>query len=108
MTEVPAIPAHAVPVDAVLLDVREPDEWAAGHVEGAAHIPMGDLPGRLAELPSADPLHVICRSGQRSGQVVRWLQQQGVPSVNVGGGMQAWAAAGRPMVSENGTSPVVA
>ena len=108
MSEAPAITVDRLPTDAVLLDVREPDEWAAGHVEDATHVPMGEVPIRVGELPAAAPLYVVCRSGKRSGQVVLWLQEQGVDAVNVTGGMQAWAAAGRPMVSQTGATPTVA
>ncbi len=108
MSDAPAITVNLLPTDAVLLDVREPDEWAAGHVEGATHVPMGEVPIRVGELPAAAPLYVICRSGKRSGEVVLWLAEQGIDSVNVAGGMQAWAAAGRTMVSQTGATPSVA
>ena len=108
MSDAPAITVNLLPTDAVLLDVREPDEWAAGHVEGATHVPMGEVPIRVGELPAAAPLYVICRSGKRSGEVVLWLAEQGIDSVNVTGGMQAWAAAGRAMVSQTGATPIVA
>ena len=107
---VPAVGPDAVPATAVLVDVREDDEWVAGHAEGAHHIPMGDVPARLAELTElADggELVVVCRSGGRSGRVVEWLVQQGVDAVNLDGGMGAWEASGRPMVSETGGEPFV-
>ena len=107
MDNVPEILVQDLPADAVILDVREPDEWAAGHVEGATHVPLGEVPQRLGELPDADPLYVICRSGNRSGRAVAWLGQQGVETVNVAGGMRAWAAAGRPMVSDAGEPAVL-
>jgi rhodanese-related sulfurtransferase len=107
MQNVPEISVQDLPADAVILDVREDDEWAAGHVEGATHVPLGEVPQRLGELPDGDPLYVICRSGNRSGRAVAWLGQQGVESVNVAGGMRAWAAAGRPMVSDAGAPAVL-
>ena len=97
--QVPTVPAAEVPDDAVVLDVREDDEWAAGHIAGATHIAMGDVPSRLDELPEGDPLYVTCRSGGRSARVTAWLNQNGYDAVNVGGGMGEWQAAGRPMVS---------
>lgn len=109
--QVAEVPAEHVPDDALLLDVREDDEWTAGHVEGAVHIPLGDVPLRFSEVGEVTaerPLHVICRSGARSARAVAWLAEQDVPAVNVGGGMQAWAQAGRPMTSENGQPPRVA
>ena len=97
--------AAELPADAVLLDVREDDEWAAGHAPDAQHVPMNEVPARLAELPDADPLYVICRSGGRSGRVAGFLARQGRSVVNVEGGMQAWAAAGRAMVGERDGVP---
>jgi rhodanese-related sulfurtransferase len=86
-----------------LLDVREDDEWQAGHAEGALHIPISDFVARYGELTEAAPqdgrVHVICRSGGRSAQVAMYLVQQGIDAVNVDGGMQVWAAAGRPVVN---------
>jgi len=108
MNDVPAIGVNDLPPGAVLLDVREDDEWTAGHAPEARHLPMSQLTGRLDEVPAVDPLYVICRSGSRSARVVAFLSQQGVPAVNVAGGMQSWAAAGRPMVAERaGATPDV-
>jgi rhodanese-related sulfurtransferase len=93
-----------VPKDALLLDVREDDEWAAGHADGALHIPMSDFVGRFGELTERvdgdAPVFVVCRVGGRSAQVTQYLRQQGVTAVNVDGGMLAWEAAGRPLVAE--------
>jgi rhodanese-related sulfurtransferase len=107
MHNVPEVSVQDLPADAVILDVREDDEWAAGHVGGATHVPLGEVPQRLGELPDADPLYVICRSGNRSGRAVAWLGQQGIETVNVAGGMRAWAAAGRPMVADTGVPTVI-
>ena len=68
---------------------------------------MSELTGRIAELPDADPLYVVCRSGGRSARVVAFLAGQGYPAVNVDGGMQSWAAQGRPIVAEVGSPPHV-
>jgi rhodanese-related sulfurtransferase len=84
-----------------VLDVREPEEWQAGHIEGAVHIPLGDLVARVAEVPEGQTL-VVCKVGGRSARAVMWLAQQGHDVVNLDGGMLEWEAAGRPMVSENG------
>ena len=82
---------------ALLVDVREPDEWAAGHANGARHIPLGELAAREHELPRDREILLICRSGRRSAQAVGVLIQAGHPSAtNVAGGMQAWARAGLP------------
>ncbi len=88
---------------AYLLDVREPDEWAAGHAPGAHHLPKMEVPARLAEIPADAEVVVVCRSGGRSGQVVSYLMGNGWDNVrNLDGGMQDWAAEGRAVVSENG------
>lgn len=102
---VPAVVVADIPEQAVLLDVREDDEWAAGHAPGAVHLPMGQVAQRLDELATAFPDHVVrvvCRSGGRSARVTAYLKQAGWDAVNVEGGMRAWAAAGRPMVAELG------
>jgi rhodanese-related sulfurtransferase len=105
--QVPTVPAAEVPEDAVVLDVREDDEWTAGHIEGATHIPMGQVPSRLDDVPDGDPVFVICRGGGRSARVAAWLNQNGYDAVNMAGGMGAWDAAGRHMVSETGRPPYV-
>ena len=102
---VPVVTVAELPDDAVMVDVRERNEWVAGHAPDALFIPMGDLPGQLEALPISDePLAIVCRSGNRSGRVVAWLALQGIDAVNVAGGMQAWDAAGKPMVAE-GSGP---
>ena len=111
MTSPVPVPVTAVadlPERAVLLDVRENDEWAAGHAPGAVHVPMGQVAQRLDELTTVFPdrsVHVVCRSGGRSARVTAYLKQAGWAAVNVDGGMRAWAAAGRPMVAESHTTP---
>ncbi|KOV91887.1 sulfurtransferase [Streptomyces sp. NRRL B-3648] len=89
-----------------LLDVREDDEWQAGHAEGALHIPISEFVARYGELTEAAPqdgrVHVICRSGGRSAQVTTYLVQQGIDAVNVDGGMQHWQTTGRPVVTDEG------
>ncbi len=104
--QIPTIDAAAVPADAALLDVREQDEWDAGHVAGALHIPIGEVVARLGELPD-EKLYVLCRVGGRSAQVVQYLVQNGREAVNVDGGMYAWDGAGRPMVSSGGQDAFV-
>ncbi len=83
---------------AVLIDVREPDEWRAGHAPRATLVPLGKLPARLAELPRDREILLICRSGNRSGQAQRWLRQQGFGNTfNVVGGMNDWQRADLPV-----------
>ncbi|WP_188188859.1 rhodanese-like domain-containing protein [Nonomuraea sp. SYSU D8015] len=105
---VPEIEASAVPDDAYLLDVREADEWVAGHAPDAVHIPMTQIQERVEEVPGDRTVYVVCRVGGRSLQVAAWLNHLGRDAVNVGGGMQSWEAARRPMVSETGQQPFVA
>jgi rhodanese-related sulfurtransferase len=95
-----------LPEGLAVLDVREPQEWAAGHIEGAVHIPLGELAERIDEVPEGQTL-VVCKVGGRSGRAVGYLAQQGRDVVNLDGGMLDWEAAGRAMVSETGAPPQV-
>ena len=104
---VPQIPAVEVPAGAYLLDVREDEEWDAGHVSGAVHIPLGELGARYTELDRDRPLYVICRSGHRSGHAALALAGAGWDAANVSDGMIGWQAAGLPMASASG-QPYVA
>ncbi|MFP5021116.1 rhodanese-like domain-containing protein [Pseudonocardia phyllosphaerae] len=105
---VPTVGVADLPSETPLLDVRELDEWTAGHAPHARHLPMSELAARMNEVPQDDPLYVVCRSGGRSGRVVAYLAQQGFPAVNVDGGMQDWAAAGREVVTDDGSAPRIA
>ena len=95
-----------LPDGLTVLDVREPVEWQYGHIEGSIHIPLGELTGRLDEVPDGQTL-VVCKVGGRSAQAVMWLAQQGRDVVNLDGGLLDWAAAGRALVSETGRPPQV-
>ncbi|WP_433179132.1 rhodanese-like domain-containing protein [Actinoallomurus sp. CA-150999] len=106
--QVPAVEVAKVPDDAYLLDVRELDEWQAGHAPRAIHIPLSQLGARASEVPTGEDVFVICRSGARSASVVMAFNNAGWKTANVSGGMHAWVAAGRPMVSESGSEPYVA
>ncbi|ANY06695.1 rhodanese-like domain-containing protein [Pseudonocardia sp. HH130630-07] len=106
--QVPTVSVSDVPADAPMLDVRELDEWTAGHAPAARHLPMSELAGRTGEIPGDDPLYVVCRSGGRSARVVAYLAQQGFPAVNVAGGMQEWSASGRDVVTDDGSAPRIA
>lgn len=88
--------------DVVLLDVREHQEWIAGHAPAARHIPMNEIPARVDELPRHARIVCVCRSGNRSGQVTAWLLQQGYDATNMTGGMQQWSASGHPVVNHAG------
>jgi rhodanese-related sulfurtransferase len=83
---------------ALLIDVRQPEEWNAGHAPNATLIPLGSLSARLADIPRDREVLLICRSGNRSGTAQRQLLQLGYEQVlNVSGGMNAWAGAGLPV-----------
>ena len=91
----------------VLLDVREDDEWQRGHAAGAQHIPMGDIPSRMAEIDADATLYVICHAGGRSLKVSHYLARNGYEPINVTGGMLAWAGAGRPVTTDSGDPGIV-
>lgn len=102
-TGIMSLPSEfGTPGTAVLLDVREDDEWQRGHAAGALHIPMGQVPSRLDEIDRSGEVYVICHVGGRSLRVAQFLQGNGYHAVNVNGGMQAWADAGRPVITDDG------
>ena len=82
---------------ALLVDVREPDEWRAGHAAGARHIPLGRLAAELGKLPADREVLFICRSGNRSGTATSMARRAGLNATNVAGGTTAWARAGLPL-----------
>jgi rhodanese-related sulfurtransferase len=93
--------SNPIPDGYVLLDVREQDEWDAGHAPGAVHIPMGELPTRTDDIPEGE-LVVVCRSGGRSARSVAWLNQGGFDAYNLVSGMKGWQAANLPVVRDDG------
>ena len=104
---VPAVSVRAIPDGSLLLDVREPDEWRAGHAPQAVHAPVSAFFSHLDDLPTDRVVAVVCAVGTRSTQVAAWLNANGWDAVNVDGGMVAWVAAGLPMESESGLPPSV-
>ena len=106
--QVPTVTPATVPDGAYLLDVREADEWKAGRIPGAHHIPLRDVPRRLAEVPTAGDVVVVCRVGGRSAHAAAYLLAQGWDNVlNLAGGLRAWQEAGRPLVAEAEAAPRV-
>lgn len=83
---------------AVVIDVREPFEYAAGHVPGAALVPLGQLQRHTAGLPRGVPVYVICASGNRSLAAAHDLTRAGVDAWSVAGGTGAWTRAGHPVL----------
>jgi rhodanese-related sulfurtransferase len=99
--------AQRVDEGALLLDVREDDEWHAGHAPGAQHLPLGRLQAEHDELPKDRPIVAICRVGGRSERAAVALRGVGYDVVNLAGGMRAWAAAGQAVVRDDGTPGTV-
>jgi len=93
---------------AVLVDVRELEEWNVGRAPQAIHIPLGELGVRVAELPTDRKLIMVCRSGGRSGVAAEALVNRGLDALNLAGGMQAWRAASLPVVADGGAPGEVA
>ena len=79
-----------------LIDVREPDEFAEGRVEGATSIPLGQVPDRVAEVPADTKVYIICAAGGRSMKAAEFLTARGIDAINIAGGTKAWVASGRP------------
>ncbi|HEV2250015.1 MAG TPA: rhodanese-like domain-containing protein [Candidatus Limnocylindria bacterium] len=88
--------------DLHLLDVREPDEWRAGHIAGSQHIPLGELRARVAEVPKDTAILTVCRHGNRSDAAARGLRTLGYTVENLDGGVTAWKQAGLPLEAEDG------
>ncbi len=96
-----------LPEQLVVLDVREDDEWEAGHIEGSLHIPLMQLANRFGEVATTGQTLVVCRVGSRSAHATAYLVRQGVDAVNLAGGLAAWANAQRPLVTDDGRPPRV-
>ena len=89
--------AHAA--GATVLDVRNPDEYVAGHVAGAVLIPLGELAARQDEIPEGDPLYVLCAVGGRSLTATKALVEAGYEAVSVAGGTNGWVERGGAIVT---------
>jgi rhodanese-related sulfurtransferase len=107
MFETPDVPTISVAeldderlAEVHVLDVREQYEWDEGHIDAAQHIPLGDLPARLAEVPDDQQVVCVCAVGGRSGRAAHFLGATGREAVNLDGGMNAWLSAGRPISVE--------
>ena len=97
-----ALDASKVQAEREFVDVREDDEWQAGHIDGARHIPLRELSGRVAELPKGRPIVAVCRSGSRSAAAVRGLRQLGYDAENLDVGVTAWTKAGLALIDDAG------
>jgi rhodanese-related sulfurtransferase len=98
----PAQAGSALEEGAVAIDVREREEWDAGHLAGSVLIPLGELQARAAELPRDRPLVIVCRTGARSGYAADALVAAGYDASNLAGGLFAWAAAALPLTPAGG------
>lgn len=98
----PEVAQSQLPDDAIILDVRDPADFAAGHAPGATNIPLAQLVSRLTELPITldTPLAVSCGGGSKQTRATAYLRANGVDAAVLRGGMREWKAAGRPMVDE--------
>ena len=103
----PADAAQLVADGAFLLDVREDDEWEAGHAAAATHVRLSEIPSRVDEVPGDRTVIAICRAGGRSQQAAEFLRAQGIDAVNMAGGMWAWAAADLDVVTGSGEAGAV-
>jgi len=92
--------------DAILLDVREENEWEAGHAPMASLIPLAELPDHLDELPRDRLIICTCRSGGRSLRAATFLGENGFDVANLSGGMMAWFAEDLPFESDSGDATI--
>jgi rhodanese-related sulfurtransferase len=91
---------------ALLLDVREDNEWESGRAPNAVHVPLNDVPDHLEEFAKDRLIVCVCRSGARSGRAAKFLVEQGRDAINLEGGMLAWSAEGEPIVGD-GDDPTI-
>ena len=91
--------ANAAGAAVRLIDVREVDEYAAGHVPGAELIVLGTVPDNVGRFRGHGPTYVICRSGARSMRAAEYVAARGAEAINVAGGTMAWVNSGRPVVA---------
>lgn len=98
----PAAAVDLVSTGARIIDVREPDEWSAGHAPDAVLVPMSQVERKVAEIRAVQPAVVVCRTGGRSNAITLLLTSRGINAVNLEGGMRAWEHAGLPVVTDGG------
>lgn len=92
---------------ALLLDVREDNEWEAGRAPQAIHISLGSLPDHVNEIPRNRLIVCVCRSGARSSRAAQYLAEQGSDVANLDGGMLAWASQGEQLVADAADPAVI-
>jgi rhodanese-related sulfurtransferase len=94
--------AELIAAGATLIDVRRAYEWEGGRLAGARHIEINELSASADSIPRDRPVLFYCRSGSRSGMAAQAFRAAGYDAHNLAGGLQAWAAAGRPLEPEDG------
>lgn len=108
MAEVPEIDVHQLAerraAGAAVIDVRREEELEAARISGVVHIPLAEVPNRVAEVPTEGTVYVICRSGSRSAKAAEHYRSLGIDAVNVAGGMLEWIDAGFPTETGSGSS----
>lgn len=98
MSDFESVEPQEVPSSAQLIDVREADEFADWHAEGAINLPLSELQARYGDLDLDEDIYVICLSGGRSARACQWLEHNGIDSINVKNGSAGWRDAGLPIV----------
>ncbi len=93
---------HEQQQDVQVLDVREDDEWTAGHIDGSVHVPLGELDGRTSELDRSRPVVTVCRSGGRAGKAAELLGGAGFDAQVMDGGITGWAEQQLPLTTPDG------
>lgn len=91
-----------------VVDVRYPNEWEAGHIEGSVHIPGDYVFDRVGELDPARPVVTVCRTGERSAEAAKDLAREGFDVQNLEGGIDAWVGEGLPIRTDDGSPGRVA
>jgi len=99
MNEISALELLAIYRNVSVVDVREPDEYIAGHISGAIHIPLSTIPVRLGELDKSQTHYLICEAGGRSAQAGMFLEVQGFDVVNIAGGTGELRMIGTPLTT---------
>jgi rhodanese-related sulfurtransferase len=97
MTTISPTDLAALGADALIVDVREPDEFTDARVAGAVNIPLGTLPARLAEVPRDRAVYVMCLSGGRSARATAYLTGEGIDAIDLEGGITNWYQSGLPV-----------
>jgi rhodanese-related sulfurtransferase len=104
MTEIDVTPEQVEGMGEVqLIDVREPSEWEAGRIAGARHIPLGQVAAAAETIDREQPVVFYCRVGSRSAMAAQAYRQAGYDAYTMEGGLEEWAAAGRPLEPAGGT-----